>query len=392
MLEKKKPSVFRSAQLILPSLFLAAVIGFNLLFATPAAAGGKLYLTSRGTYWQPENTQNLHFLRNKYLFSADGGWYHMERLAWDFVVRGTKDDNTIEERFDAASQDLMVKKLTISDKKSSRYARERLYVLHTNRPGIDSWLNDSTYATTLLMEKTPGHQLFTKSTVYPAYIGDRVVSVLEVFNLYAGGAHGMSGYECQTYNLSGQKLTIKDLFDDWSAAKPSLIGSFQSNWDSTAEKTARKKSESEAEFREARKIIRNMKSDYKAALQKDLGDQGFIFTRSAGGIRLNLFYPPHSFGAHAYGGTWISLPVKNLAPAIKTALGRWVEADDSHPPALPEKLGFFEQRTRHYGVFPDTGSGVKEFVIGYEALAAKSKRPALINEMLNDRRPEKHQP
>jgi len=382
--KKQEINLIRQITTCLAIFVITAICVLTLSSVNIAADGGELYLTNLGTYYQPDNCQKLQFIRNKYFFSENGYWYHLERLYWDFNVRSTNADNCLKKRFYASSQDIMVNKFNKINKKVSRASPSCLYILHSNRPVIDKWLNDSTYATSLIMDKNVGHQLLTESNVYPAYIGNQVISILEAYNLYAGGAHGMNGYQCHTYNLAGKEIKIKDLFTDWKAVKKSLKKNLLANWEKSAQKTAQKKSNSKAELKKIIKTIASMKAQYAEVLDKDLAETNFVFTHSAQGIRLNFFYPPYSFGSYAHGGTWISCPVKSLSSKVKHGLANWIKMQDSRHASLPDNLGYFHQKTQHYGVFPSSDTSVNEFYIGYAKLTGKDKTPAVIFEILNN--------
>lgn len=277
----------------------------------------------------------------------------------------------MKRRLSIISQDLMVERVEIRDINNCVYTLHSLETLYSGKEKMKGWVESQSMAAYHPNYTGAVKKLHNHAEIQPTYLGDKIISMLRVYDRYSGGAHGVNNYELHTYTLSGKELKIKDLFDDWLNVKHALKFSLMKKWMSGEVKISRQLyGEGKKELTEKLLTMTNMSGKLLEILENDLSDKGFVFTLSEEGVRFNLYFPRYSLGPNPLGGSWLSTPVKEMPEILQDGLGEWLT--DYTQSGIPQKLPCFSQKTQYYNIFPKPDKFSEEFVIGMQTLKDKS--------------------
>lgn len=269
----------------------------------------------------------------------------------------------MKRRLSVISQDLIIERVEIRDIDKCVYTLDLLGTLYSGKEKMRGWVRSQSMASYHPNYKGEVKKLHNHAEIQPTYLGSEIISLLRVYDRYTGGAHGINGYELYTYTLSGKKLKVKDLFGDWSSVKHALRFSLLKEWMSGEVKISRQLyGEGKEDLREKLITMTDMSGKLLEILENELSEKGFVFTLSEEGIRFNLYFPRYSLGPNPLGGSWISIPVKEMPEVVQSSLKRWL--GENRLENLPKELSYFSQKTQHYNIFPKPEKLQEEFIIG----------------------------
>ena len=326
----------------------------------------ELYVTNEGTYLKQSNEpfQKSTFHSNAYYAKSGNMLYHLERQGWRFPMDADFSDK-MERRLSVISQDLIIERVKIRDIDKCVYTLDSLETLYSGKDKMKGWVKGQSVAAYHPNYKGEVKKLHNHAEIHPTYLGSEIISLLRVYDRYTGGAHGINGYELYTYTLSGKKLKVKDLFENWDSVKHALKFSLLKEWVSGEVEVSRQVYlEGKKDLKEKVITMTDMSGDLLEILENDLSDKGFIFTLSEEGVRFNLYFPRYSLGPNPLGGSWISIPVKEMPEVVQSGLKRWLGENTLEN--LPKELSYFSQKTQHYNIFPKPEKFEEEFIIGMQ--------------------------
>lgn len=338
-----------------PSYCTSTLLAFLVvLLSSVAGPCGEIYVTNGGSYYVrgdgPRITKT-DTVKDAYYFRGEENWHVIKRMGWELSTKADLTDGEKTVEFTGYSQDLLIQKLDTSNHKDCELTPGPPTVLYTNRTKINKWLTEEFDTSHSLLADYPDFGHFINSDVYPAYLGSKLISVLEVYTSYAGGAHGISGFKFRTYTSGGLELRVKDLFSDWRDVKDLLLSSLMEKWVKKSDTLSEENPQGQTDVYHLEEAVREMGKELEKHLEENLGSEPFIFTLSGEGIRFNLFFPPYSIGPYVMGGSWLSLPVSEMSGAVKEDIEGWVEKHDTSRP-LPDRIGYLGQKTQLYGIAP----------------------------------------
>ncbi|MEF8837803.1 MAG: hypothetical protein V5A87_08110, partial [Candidatus Bipolaricaulota bacterium] len=348
---------------------LISILIVTLLTVTCAAASHELYVTNQGTYvkGKRESFNNARFHPGAYYLKAGKMLYHLERQNWKFP-RNTDFNAKLKRRLSVIAQDLMVERVEIWDPDKCGYALRSLETLYSGKERMKEWVESQSSAVYRPNYQGEIRELFNHTEIHPTFLDGELVSVLRVYDKYTGGAHGINNYEFHTYLLNGKELEVKDLFEDWERVKNALKLSLLEEWVTRKKNFAEEMHREDKENLEMRLLeVTDMGAELVEVLESDLASKGFIFTISEQGVRLNLYFSRYTLGPNPMGGSWISVPVKEMPEIVKSELSDWVP-ENQLIRRLPEELRYFSQKTQLKGIFPKPEGFNEEFVIGFQKL------------------------
>ncbi len=351
---------------------ICGLVFFLSVTGTPA----ELYVTNEASYYirnDGDLVTKTDKITDTYYFRGKESWHVIKRLDWEISTRSTLRGSGDSLEFTGYSQDLLLEKLERFDPEDPNPQSGAPAVLYSNRAGIKKWLTDGLDTTKSLLSNYPHLGGYINSDVHPAYLGRRVISVLEVYSSYAGGAHGISGFKFRTYTLEGEALRVKDLFSNWPAVKEEFKERILEKWSERSEEVLEEKPDNGEKKDLLESELAGMRRELKRQLAKNLGDEDFIFTASKEGVRFNLFFPPYSIGPYVMGGSWLSIPLGEMPKRVEREMRRWAEGQD-FPEKLPSNLGYLSQKTRLYGIAPGPEQFTEEFLVAYVELPGGLKK------------------
>ncbi|MBS3788289.1 hypothetical protein KGY79_08875 [Candidatus Bipolaricaulota bacterium] len=343
---------------------LGAALVVLLLMLTSTVLSDELYITNQGTYLKrnSESFKESTFRPNAYYIKSGNMLYHLERQEWQFPQEKASDKGD-KVRLSLTSNDLMIERVKIRDISKCVYTLDSLESFYSGKEKMKKWAKSQSVAAYHPNYKGEVKKLHNHAEIHPTYMGGEIISLLRVYDKYAGGAHGINGYELYTYTLSGKELKVKDLFEDWDKVKHALRFSMLKVWASgEVEISKQLYGKGKEDLKEKLITMTDMSGELMKILENELSEKGFVFTLSEEGIRFNLYFPRYSLGANPLGGSWISIPVKEMTEVVQNSLERWL--DEKGLDRLPKELGYFSQKTQHYNIFPKPDKFEEEFIIG----------------------------
>lgn len=329
-------------------LLLTYLVVFSLCFASLGASDYQILLSNKGTYVNDGDHQSFgpNFVPNSYFFFHKDRLYRLERVKWEYrsTRRSLQDSSKLSHSI--KSQDLILHRVNVdSESPEDSFYDETDVLLHSPRPALeDLWKT----VTKPQADVQIYVDRFKETEVHPTFVGDGLVSYMMVYYWYSGGAHGIGGYDLNTYSVeSGSQLRIADLFTDWREVKGGLVELFVDWWNKRKEDFIARGTGPGEESSTIKDLVEAVSKEFEKKVGHNLGEKNFALTSSEAGTRLNIYFQPYTLGPYVAGGSWVSVPFGSFPPEIYSNLNYRLPKESSVGKFLtrwPDYLGF---KTKH---------------------------------------------